>query len=130
MKNNRKLVPSLIMTAVFVLLGIQIYTMPNRAQKHLEREGYTDVKTTSLFLKFPCKHPCYDEEIPMAFSATKDNQRFEGYVCCETYFLIFEDYDSKNITVVAPTQRPLPQLDSIILGKYVETPHKHLHASL
>ena len=95
MKNNRKLVPSLIIAVL--LLGIQIYTMPNRAQKHLEREGYTDVKTTSLFLKL-LKHPCYDEEIPMAFRK-KDKQRFEGYVCCETYFLIFEDYDS-NITVV------------------------------
>ena len=99
------------MTAVFVLLGIQIYTMPNRGQKHLEREGYTDVEVTSLFLKFMHKHPCYDEEIPMAFSAPKGNQRVEGNLCCETYFLIFEDYDS-NITVATPTQRPLPQLDS------------------
>ena len=86
--------------------------MPNRGQRHLEREGYTDVEVTSLFLEFMHKHPCYADEIPMAFSATKDNQRFEGYVCCETYFLIFEDYDSKNITVATPTQRPLPLLDS------------------
>lgn len=100
-KKNRKLVPGVVLLAAFVLLGIQIYTMPNRAQKHLEREGYTNVAVTSLFLKLAERPHCFDREIPMAFSATKGNQRFEGHLCGRTYFLIFETYYSTNIAPVS-----------------------------
>ena len=101
---NHKLVPSLVFLAAFVLLGFKVYTMPNRAQKHLEREGYTNVSVKSLFLKLTGTQPCFNQEIPMAFSATKDNQRFEGHICGRTYFLIFETYYSKNTTPVIPTK--------------------------
>lgn len=111
MTKERKYISESVFVAIVLLLGLQIYTMPNRAKQYMEREGYTNVEVQSLFWNLTDNDYCVDEDLPFAFSATKGTQQFKGNICCTTYFLIFEDYHSKNVTLNNSSKKYLPGLD-------------------